>query len=80
MKEEIKNETKQERNNKSIVVTFRILQSISYGVLALGLSMGLGDYGKVVSWPFSNISITTTIFGLIGSVITGIQAKACEKW
>lgn len=67
-------------SNKSIVVTFRILQSICFGVFALGLAMGLGDYGKAVSWPFSNISITTTVFGLIGALITGNQAKACEKW
>jgi len=68
------------RKNKEVIIVFKILQSCCFGIFALGLSMGLGDYSKAISLPFSNISITTTVFGGIGALITGIQSKLCEKW
>ena len=70
----------EQRRNKNVVVTFRIMQSISYGVFALGLSMMGGEWVGAVKLPFSNISVTLTVFGLIGAIITGIQAKNCETW
>ena len=76
----MKNKQPKERKNKSIVITFRIFQAICFGVLALGLSMMAGDYSAFVKSPLSAISITTTIFGLVGSIITGILAKQSEKW
>ena len=39
-----------------------------------------GDIGKVMEIPISGFSITTTIFGLIGSIVTGILAKQAEQW
>lgn len=66
--------------NKNIVVTFRIFQAIFFGMFALGISIGLGDYGNFVKLPFSQISITTTTFGLIGAIITGVLSKNAEKW
>jgi hypothetical protein len=69
-----------EKDNKNIVVTFRVLQALCMGVFALGLSMGLGDLAKYYALPFSSISITTTVFGFIGSMITGIFANKAAKW
>lgn len=60
MEKEIKEE------NKTLVITFRIFQAIFFGIFALGISMGLGDYGHAIRLPFSQFSITTTVFGLIG--------------
>jgi hypothetical protein len=77
---EKKIDTEAEERSKTIVITFRVFQAICFGIFALGLSMGLGDYGKFVNLPFSQISITTTVFGLIGSIITGILSKNAEKW
>jgi len=77
---EKKDETKEEHKNKTVVVTFRIFQAIFYGIFALGISMSLGDYSKFISSPISQISIVTTVFGLIGIVITGSLAKSSEKW
>jgi len=79
LKEENK-ELKQEKDKKSRVVTFRVFQAIFFGMIALGLSLMSGDYTTYVKSPISSISITTTIFGIIGSIITGILSKSCEKW
>lgn len=69
-----------EHKNKSIIITFRIFQALFFGLFALGISMGLGDYTKFIESPISQLSIVTTIFGLMGSIITGILAKQSEKW
>lgn len=69
-----------ERKNKSIYVTFRIFQAIFLGVFALGISSGLGDYFKFVGFPIGTFAIITSIFGLMGSVLTGYLAKQSEKW
>jgi uncharacterized protein YacL len=71
---------KEERKNKNLVVTFRIFQAIFFGLFALGLSLISGDYVKYIQSPISSLSLTTTIFGLIGAIITGILAKNCEDW
>lgn len=71
---------KEERKNKNIVVTFRIFQAIFFGVFALGISMGLGDYSVFIKSPISQISITLTVFGLIGAGITGMLSKKSEEW
>jgi len=75
-----KNETEPEHKNKNIVVTFRIFQAIFFGVFALGISMSLGDYSSFIKSPISQLSITTTVFGLMGAIITGILSKQSEKW
>lgn len=61
-------------------ITFRIFQAICLGVFALGLSMMSGDYLGYIKSPISSFSVTTTIFGLLGAIITGILAKQSEKW
>ena len=68
------------RANKSVVITFRLFQAFCFGVFALGLSMMAGDYGSYIKSPFSTLSLITTIFGLLGSIISGILAKQAENW
>lgn len=68
-----------ERKNKNIYITFRIFQAIFLGVFALGISTGLGDYFKF-GFPIGTFAVTTSIFGLIGSILTGYLAKQSEKW
>jgi hypothetical protein len=74
------NEKKEERKNKSLVVTFRMFQAICFGMVALGLSLMSGDLMGYWQSPISSFSMTTTIFGAIGAVITGQLAKNCEDW
>lgn len=69
-----------EKQDKKLVVTFRIFQAIFLGIFALGLSSVVGDISKAISIPVSAFSITTTLFGLIGAIITGIFANKCKDW
>jgi hypothetical protein len=69
-----------ERKNKNLYVTFRIFQAIFLGIFALGISSGIGDFFKFVELPIGTFSVTTTIFGLIGAIMTGSLAKQSEKW
>jgi hypothetical protein len=73
-------EDKDVKKKNNIAVTFRVFQAIFFGVFALGISMALGDYNKFIESPIASISITTTIFGLGGSIITGVMAKESERW
>ena len=74
----VKQEEKLERKN--LIVTFRVFQAIFFGVFALGLSLISGDITGAFEFPISNFSMTTTIFGLLGAIITGILSKQCENW
>lgn len=69
-----------ERKNKSVYVTFRIFQAIFLGIFALGLSSGFGEYFQFIGFPIGAFSVATTIFGLIGAIMTGYLAKQSEKW
>jgi hypothetical protein len=66
--------------SKNIVVTFRVFQAIFFGILALGISSMGGEISSYVQSPISIFSITTTIFGLLGSIITGALAHKCKDW
>ena len=70
----------EEKKHNNVEITARILQSICLGLLALGISSGLGDLGKVMHSPFSQFSITSTVFGLIGTIMTEIIARMSRKW
>jgi len=74
----VKQEEKRERKN--LIVTFRVFQAIFFGIFALGLSLTLGDITGAFEVPISNFSMTTTIFGLLGAIITGVLSKQCENW
>jgi len=65
---------------RQLKVTFRVFQAIFFGVLALGISMILGDLTEAVKIPISSFSMGTTVFGALGAIITGILAEKCEDW
>jgi len=69
-----------EKKHGTVEITARVLQSVCLGILALGVASGLGDYGKAISLPFSQLSITTSVFGLMGTVITEVIARMSRKW
>jgi len=75
MKDEIK-----EPKNRNTIITFRVFQAIFFGILALGISSMTGDLSETMKIPISQFSVTTTIFGLIGSIITGRLAEKCKDW
>lgn len=70
----------EEIKNRKLIVTFRVFQAIFLGIFALGISSISGHVSVAVGVPTSSVSITTTIFGLIGSIITGILANKCKDW
>lgn len=75
------NEKQKEPNDtRPYVVTFRIFQSLFLGLFALGISSLIGDIGGYYEIPISTFSITTTLFGLIGAIITGNLANKCKDW
>lgn len=69
-----------ERKNKGVIVTFRVFQSMFYGMSALGLSLMVGDLNDFAKLPFSKFAIVCTIFGFIGAVLSGMFAVQAEKW
>ena len=71
---------KMEKENKKAFVTFRVFQAICLGIFAMGLSMIAGDIAGFVKSPISAMSMTTTIFGGMGALITGILAEQSKNW
>jgi len=69
-----------EPKNKNVVVVLRIFQAISLGIFALGISMIAGDYTAYIKSFISTFSITTTLFGLFGAIITQILIRSSDKW
>ena len=78
-KQEVKMENKT-KENRNAVITFRVFQAIFFGILALGISSMGGDISKVINIPISMFSVTTTVFGLLGAIITGTLANKCKDW
>jgi hypothetical protein len=74
----VKEEKKEEHNEFEIGM--RVIQSICFGVFALGLSMMIGQYVKYIGLPFSVFAISSTVFGLIGALITEIMSRQARKW
>ena len=69
-----------EEKTKQYVIIFRVIQSFFVGLFALGVSLIIGDYTEYVQTPISSIAIVTTIFGLIGAVLTEFYARKAENW
>ena len=67
------------KNNKYNIIC-RVFQAICCGIFALGISMIAGDYTTFIKSPISTLSITTTIFGFFGIIITEIMARQSKKW
>jgi uncharacterized protein YacL len=78
--EQQKERTEKENKIRNTQITFRIFQAIFFGILALGISSIFGDFNSYMKSPISAFSITTTIFGLIGSIMTGILANKSKDW
>jgi len=70
----------EEKKTKQYVIIFRVIQSFFVGLFTLGLSLISGDYVKYIQLPISSIAITTTIFGLVGAVLTEFYARKAENW
>jgi hypothetical protein len=62
------------------LANIRKVQAIFLGIFTLGLSMTAGDYGTFVKSPVSTLSITTTLFGFMGSLVCEFMARKAEKW
>lgn len=73
-------ENKRTEETKSRIVVFRFFQALFWGIFALGISLMSGDIGAAVNLPISSFSMTTTIFGLIGAMLSGHFAKVSENW
>jgi hypothetical protein len=68
------------RKNQSIITTFRLCQALCFGISALGLAMIAGDLTTAAKSPISTLSMMTTVFGILGSIITGLLANQAKKW
>lgn len=77
---QILKQSNEEPKNRNTQITFRIFQAIFFGMLALGISSMFGDVSGAMKIPLSTFSVTTTIFGLIGSIVTGILSNKCKDW
>jgi len=75
-----KQETQKKDKNRSLRITFRVFQAIFLGMFALGISSMFGDISGYMEIPISSFSITTSIFGLIGAIITGVLANKSKDW
>ncbi len=69
-----------EEDKKNLKVTFRVFQAIFLGIFALGISLIVGDLTTAFEIPISKFSLSTTIFGGFGAIITGILSNQCQEW
>ena len=56
------------------------VRSYEKGITALGISSGLGDYAKFMQSPLSAFSITSFVFGVIGTITTEVMSRISKKW
>ena len=73
-------ESSHTRKNEGVITTFRLCQALCFGISALGLAMIAGDLTTAAKSPISTLSMMTTVFGILGSVITGLLANQAKKW
>jgi hypothetical protein len=78
MTSEEKGKTKSLASNISIGA--RVVQALFIGVFVLGVSMMVGDYSSTVKMPFSPLSLSTTMFGGLGALISEIIAQRARNW
>lgn len=60
-------------------VGVRCAQALCMGIFTLGLSMMVGDVSGAVKFPVSAMSITTTLFGGMGTIICEFYARWLER-
>jgi len=87
METKIKTEEKKKELNEfgrpklnNSVVTIRIFQAIFMSVFAFGIASMGGDYAAFVQSPVSILSVTASIFGLLGTIMTEVYARMAAKW
>ena len=56
---------------KNVKIFARVAQGIFFGVFLLGVSMIFGDLAPIIDLPISPLSMTTTVYGVLGMI-------ACE--
>ena len=71
-------EENQKKTNYALI--FRVSQAFFAGLFTLGISLITGDLSSYAKMPISSISVTTTLFGLIGMIMSGYYAKKAENW
>jgi len=60
---------------EKIVVGSRIFQAIFMAIFVLGLSMILADLTGYCELPVSALSVSTTIYGLLGMLVCEFLAR-----
>ena len=82
-------EEKKHNNSQSVNVanlttkvslSARLVQALFIGIFVLGISMMLGDYSSTVKLPFSSLSLSTTVFGGLGALVSEFVAKRAKEW
>ena len=71
-------EKKEEKKN--VIAYIRVGQALCLGIFTLGISMMFGDIAGAIKLPISTLSITTTLFGGIGAIITEVFARKAKQW
>lgn len=75
----MKNDKKKLMDDRMIISNIRIVQAISIGIMTLGVSMGAGDLAQVAELAISSLSITTSLFGFVGTVMSEIMIGRIKK-
>ena len=75
--EKVKAESKDVRK---AIGNIRNVQGIFLGIFTLGISMMTGDYASFIHSPISTLSMTTTVFGLMGTIVTEFMARKAVNW
>jgi multisubunit Na+/H+ antiporter MnhB subunit len=65
---------------KTVAIYSRIASVLFLAIFILGISMMFGEGSQAAKIPFSSLSITTTMFGALGWVMSELTARRAEKW
>ena len=65
---------------KTIAIYSRVFSILFLAIFVLGVSMMLGEGSTDIHVPFSSLSITTTVFGLMGFALSELTARRAERW
>lgn len=68
-----------ETKKMEMISNLRIVQAVSVGIMTLGVSMAAGDLAKMADIAVSSLSITTTLFGLVGTIMSEFMIGRIKK-
>lgn len=80
MREKINVNLESQEKINSAEKKFRIGQALSLGIFTLGISMIIGDYLPTITTLIKPLSITTTVFGFMGTLLTELMARQARRW